>query len=183
MADRVAVPSSFGRRATWGIVAIAVGLLGLALSIAFDPTPSVVFGPMYVLFGTGVVVWALVVRRRPALVLDDEGIRDGAGELLAPWSQAALVWVGEPVRGLPFGGSSPNLYVWTAASLDYARRTGFVPNTLLYRTVPTPLGAEQIAELIRGFARCPVRSGDGTALRRLTQAIRSADAPDPRLTP
>jgi hypothetical protein len=127
---------------------------------------------MAVVVGLGILVHAWLTRRRPVLVLDEEGIRRGSGELLAAWSEAALIWVGHDAPRWMGQSVHPFLWVWTAPALDFTRRTGLEPTALVSTSVPTTLRVEEVVALLRGFASCPVVSGDAVRLRQLVESLR-----------
>lgn len=177
MAEPVALPSSFSRRALLGLVLIAFALVGVAVELSTQG--DVVYFEMHGLVGVVLVVRALVLRRRPALLLDDEGIKEWDGSLLVPWSNAALIWVGdERLLGSRRLLRYASVTMWSTPSLDYARRTGFVADKLFARTVATRLPAEELAAQIRRFTSADVRTGMGKDLRRLMTELRSPGSSD-----
>ena len=180
MAEPVALPPSSWRRASVGLVPIAITLVALIVSrILARDDPEWFTGVLYGLVGLVLLVRAWVIRHRPALLLDDEGIKEWNGTLLVPWSQAALIWAGDHEflrsRGLlRFTG----LWVWTAPSLDYARRTGFAPDVRWSRILATTLTGAELVELLGRFTSAPIRSGTGRDLHRLRADLRSPGSPD-----
>ena len=184
MTEPVALPSSFWRRASVGVVLLVFPLLGLVVNLTIArEDPRWFTGGMYGLFGFVIVVRAWVIRRRPALLLDDEGIKEWSGTLLVPWSQAALIWAGDHhflrSRGLlRFTG----LWVWTAPSLDYAKRTGFRPDARLSRISAMTLTGSELVELLSRFTSAPIHFGTGRDLQRLRAELRSPEAPDKVVT-
>lgn len=76
----------------------------------------------------------------------------------------------------------PSLMMWTAPSLDYARRTGFAADRLFSRTVATTVRAAELAEQIRRFTSADVRTGNAKDLRWLLTELRSPEPSDKVLT-
>jgi hypothetical protein len=65
------------------------------------------------------------------------------------------------------------LWVWSAPALDFTRRTGLEPTARVSTSVPTTRCVEEVVDLLRGFATCPVVSGDAVRLRQLVGSLRS----------
>lgn len=82
MADAVALPSSFVRRTPFGLGATSFALLGAIVGVSLDGSPPWGMVAFYLPVGVVALVWAWRLRQRPALIFDDEGIRDGEGDLL-----------------------------------------------------------------------------------------------------
>lgn len=176
MPEPVALPSSFGRRVR-PAAAMVVGILVLLVVGWALGRPATYLGFVGVL-GVGaivVVVRAGVLRRQPTLLLDDEGIKDRTGRRLIAWADAGLIWVGDRSLLGRSGSGGPGIAVWTAQSLDFARRTGFVADLLFSRALETTLGLREVVELIRRFTSAPVHTGRAKDLRRLLAEVRSGE--------
>ena len=179
MTEPVALPSSFWRRASVGVVPIGFVVIALAVRLAADLDRIDVVLGTYGLVGVIIVIRAWFLRRRPAPLLDDEGIKEPNGTPLVPWSEMALIWVSDDgyLRSrsvLRFR----SLTAWTAPSLHYAQQTGFAAGIRFSRMLATTPSAAEIVEQIRRFTLADVRTGDAKDLRRLLAELRSPEAPE-----
>lgn len=167
---RVEVPASRLRSCALGLVIVLFVALVMGAVLVLDQRVDWVSLIIYGGGGVFVLVRGLVLSRRPALVLDDDGIRGHDGGLLVSWNDVSAVWIGDTSPAWwPESVRSVSVRTWALASLAFARRTGFPPEPRLTLAVPTAVPAPELIELAREFTTATIHTGNGHDLRRLIE--------------